>query len=1135
MDGGAAAPDVSIIIPVLDKLEFTRQCLDRIWRNTGPVRYELVVVDNGSRDGTEAWFSEAHAWPSPVRYHRNAVNLGFAKANNIGANLARGRDLVFLNNDTLVQPGWLDGMLRVLRSSRSVGIVGIKQLFPYTNVIYHTGVVFAPGGIPQHLYPHLDATLPHVNQERAYQAVTGACLMIPRALFQEAGGFDEEYVNGYEDTDLCMTVARRGRTIMCCTSAFIYHYGQISEGRTADDDQNAARFARKWAGHIRVDQDEYLARDRVRFGPVSAAPPRAASDLADDCIYLADDLRDGSAQTWVNADLALALSDLGAPVFVSGHGISPTLPSAARKRLERLAFEGRPVGGMQIRWSHYRPQHLHRELAGSFNLEFFVINYRFGAPDREPWDYWLQCLRQDGHHKLPVSGFCNAVLEQVGVPADDRDVVPHGYSPEVTEIGPAARPDSTFRFLTVTNSHDLGRYNTDAVIDAYDAAFTAADDVTLVIKDYGASSGVTTLRERLAGRLGAARIDYVTEFTDKRDLIRLYRSANAFVSAHRGEGFGMKILDAMACGLPVVTPLFGGPTEYCTPDNCRPVDFSLVPMGDCLDTRAIHVTNEPVWAEVDGGSLRDALRTMRESPGEAGRLGLRAQQDVIDRFSWKRAAAALVESAERVRGRRPPRRAPAVSPQRAGTERSPYWLGLRVSVIVPTRNRRDKLAACLDALARQSILPQEFEVVVVDDGSTDGTAEWLEQRTSPFRLRCVRQQGQGPAAARNLGVERAEGELVLFIGDDIYAGDRLLEEHLLAHASNPSPGTAVLGHIDWPDGMTPNAVMDYACGDAMRQFAYSYIPTAPALDHRFFYTSNISLKRQFLADAAAAGIRFDSAFYHAAFEDSELAYRLIPRGLHIQYGPAARVSHDHWMDLDSFMERERRAGAMAVVFYRKHPGFDEHLQVRWIADLVEPAAALTTQPELLSRLEAFDRETDTLLRSLATSLEGLMAIGRPRDAAPASSVPIDKVRAALHQVFTVIFDVQRTRGKLTEWFSNVDDPDAARPARILGSVLIKVEFLTNSPESLPLASPLDVQAVADLRSRLAQIPGMLPPAEAAPASAIRAGARRLLANPALLTRLVRVDRFLESRVAAAMGADWADRYRAVRRRLRALL
>src|SRR4029079_15292095 len=102
---------------------------------------------------------------------------------------------------------------------------------------------------------------------------------------------------------------------------------------------------------------------------------------------------------------------------------------------------------------------------------------------------------------------------------------------------PPAAPRDRFRFLTVTNSHDLDRYNTLALLEAYAGAFTAADAVTLVIKDYGATSSDTRLPQAIARPPDAASIEYVTAFTSKRDRIALYRSCDAFVSAHRGEGF----------------------------------------------------------------------------------------------------------------------------------------------------------------------------------------------------------------------------------------------------------------------------------------------------------------------------------------------------------------------------------------------------------------------------------------------------------------------------------------------------------------------------------------------------------------------------------------------------------------------
>jgi GT2 family glycosyltransferase/glycosyltransferase involved in cell wall biosynthesis len=1132
--------DVSIIIPVLNKLEFTRQCLDSIHRQTDEaVSYEVIIVDNGSTDGTAEWM--VGSAPIPVRYHRNPTNLGFSKANNIGAQLASGTWLLFLNNDTLARPGWLTEMVRIPRTDPSVGIVGIKQLFPYTNTIYHTGIVFTPEGRPEHLYPHLDASLPQVNKQREYQAVTGACLLIDRPLFDACGGFDEEYRNGYEDVDLCMQVKARGRKIVCCTKSYIFHYGQISEGRTADDETNAARFAKKWAGKIKPDRDDYLIRDRADGRPPT---PKSAMRrvLADDCIYFADALDDGSALTWINAELALALHTRGVEVFVNGgKGLSPTLTSSRHRTLQSIALKEVPVGGIQVKWSHYRPQHLDLDLSGSINLEFFVINYLFGTTTAEPWDYWLQCLRQDGYDKLPLSEFCNQVLDQVGVSTAQRHVWYPGYSPEIAAVETSTKRRSRFRFLTVTNSHDLERYNTAAVIDAFEQAFTRDDAVELVVKDYGASSGDATIRRRLLGRSGGPEISYNPEFQDKNALILLYRSSDALVSAHRGEGFGMKILDAMACGLPIIAPLFGGSTSYCTAENSFPVEFSLVPMGRCLDTLSLHITNRPMWAEVNTADLARQLRAVYENRDAARARGDAGRVSVEQRFSWDSSAARLLEIAKTVKERSRARTPATTTAIPAKAERSPYWLGLRVSVVIPTHNRKEKLMACLDALARQSVLPQEFEVIVVDDGSSDGTREAVADRRFPFALRYFHQEPSGPGAARNLAIAHAAGELVLFIGDDIMADARLLEEHLLAHAPRPDTGVAILGHIDWPPSMPSNAVMDYVCGDAMLQFAYNYIPHAVTLDHRFFYTSNISLKRSFLAEAAAAGITFDSAFRHAAFEDSEFALRLMPRGLKIQYAAGARAYHDHWMDLASFSAREFGAGQMAVVFYRKHPGQDPQLLVRWIADLVEPSSALLAGTDgFLARLEGFDEQTDVLLRSLAGSLEQLLAIeGRPASGPPVT-LSAGRLRAALHNVLRTIFDVQRTRGKITEWFANVDDPSKARAAQTLASVMRKIEFLNVDAEALgPLGStvlPIDRGAVADLSGRLAAVEGMAALSADRPSGPVPQGIkrrlRRLIVNPFLLSRARQADRFIEARFQSWHQERWLERYRRVRRRLR---
>jgi glycosyltransferase involved in cell wall biosynthesis len=456
---------------------------------------------------------------------------------------------------------------------------------------------------------------------------------------------------------------------------------------------------------------------------------------------------------------------------------------------------------------------------------------------------------------------------------------------------------------------------------------------------------------------------------------------------------------------------------------------------------------------------------------------------------------------------------------------------LRVSVVVPTRNRKEKLLRSLDALTRQSILPQEFEVIVVDDGSTDGTGDAVAAVDFPFALSYYRQDAAGPGAARNLAIAKAAGEFVLFIGDDILADTRLLEEHLLAHAAKPAPGVAVLGHIDWPDTMPRNAVMEYVCGDAALQFGYSLIPTMSWLDHPFFYTSNISVKRQFLLDAADAGIRFDSDFRRAAFEDSEFAARLMPRGLEIRYAERARAFHDHPMDLDSFAARELAVGEMAVVFYRKHPA-NRALQVRWLAGLNRPVDELRAEPDFLRRLEAFDAQSDTLLRALAGSLEELLAIAPRLGGEARSTMAADQLRPALANVLRVIFDVQRTRGKVREWFSTVDDPAKIRAAETLSSVRRKIELLDRDAHQAGLLAPLDAQA-SWLRDRIDALDGGAFTREHARSRRLlSAMLRRFGTNPAVLPRLRAADRFLHERLQDHPGS--LGLYRRARRRLRAL-
>jgi glycosyltransferase involved in cell wall biosynthesis len=238
------------------------------------------------------------------------------------------------------------------------------------------------------------------------------------------------------------------------------------------------------------------------------------------------------------------------------------------------------------------------------------------------------------------------------------------------------------------------------------------------------------------------------------------------------------------------------------------------------------------------------------------------------------------------------------------------------SVVIPTYNRLEVLPEVLAALAAQEGAPA-FEVVVVDDGSTDGTGDWLRAwsaRPRSISTRVHAQANAGPAKARNAGVALAAGTWVAFLGDDTVPEPGWLAAHAAAHRRHGGDKTvAVLGYTAWHRRMRLTPFLRYINEHGL-QFGYALIDDPDNVPFNFFYTSNLSLARELLLAEP-----FDLRFPYAAWEDIEVAYRLRRHGLRLTYEPRARVAHDHPTDLARFAVRQEKAGYCAVVFYRLHP------------------------------------------------------------------------------------------------------------------------------------------------------------------------------------------------------------------------
>lgn len=269
-----------------------------------------------------------------------------------------------------------------------------------------------------------------------------------------------------------------------------------------------------------------------------------------------------------------------------------------------------------------------------------------------------------------------------------------------------------------------------------------------------------------------------------------------------------------------------------------------------------------------------------------------------------------------------------------------------LTVVIPTFNRVRKLKECFNALFIQDLPPEDFEIIVVDDGSTDDTGEIVKKMAAAYGapvehsgekaersmsgahtavfgehegakekpaaanvaradLRYFRQKNGGRGIAVNLGISKAQGKVIVLIDDDFIATSSFLSEHMRYHLRHESENEAVLGITEWHPRLTQTPFMKWLANRSRPRFAYD----------NFFYTSNISLKKSLLIKHP-----FDPAFSDCGREDIELGCRLhLESGLKLFYNKKAVAYHNHAMDESGLKNRMRNIGTTSLVIHSKYP------------------------------------------------------------------------------------------------------------------------------------------------------------------------------------------------------------------------
>jgi len=241
---------LTIVIPVHGQWSYTRDCLQSLREHTPGRFYRVVVADGGSRDETASCCGPllAELFGERGEHCRVSERLSFARACNLGAKEASSDYLLFLNNDILLLPGWLEPLLIALRNEPRAGVAAPLLLYPGADVVpdwplagrvQHAGIALDPNKHPVHLYHGFPAGHPAVRRPLRLQAVSGAALLVPRQLFHELGGFHEGYRNGSEDLDFCAAVRAAGGRCLYEPRSMLLHYSGATPGRYEHVQDNA--------------------------------------------------------------------------------------------------------------------------------------------------------------------------------------------------------------------------------------------------------------------------------------------------------------------------------------------------------------------------------------------------------------------------------------------------------------------------------------------------------------------------------------------------------------------------------------------------------------------------------------------------------------------------------------------------------------------------------------------------------------------------------------------------------------------------------------------------------------------------------------------------------------------------------